>query len=98
MARVAIWEPNAGRCSTLPTGVAMVSLTALALVRLIALLEVMVAAKAYRPIRDRIGSATRRKILRRMDQRRKPMSVPRGEKGPADRAVTREKSQEDLRC
>jgi hypothetical protein len=51
----------------------MVSLTVLDLARLMASAAVMVAAKAYTPMRDRIGMATSRTILSRIDWRRKPI-------------------------
>jgi hypothetical protein len=58
-----------------PDGREMVLKTALDWDKLSASLAVMVAANAYMPIRDRIGMTTRRKILRRIDRRRKPMAV-----------------------
>jgi hypothetical protein len=53
----------------------MVSFSVLDLDKLMASLAVVVAAKAYTPIRERIGMATRRRILRRMDRLRKRIAV-----------------------
>ena len=59
----------------MPVGVPMVSFSVLDLDKLMASLAVVVAAKAYTPIRERIGMATRRRILRRMDRLRKRIAV-----------------------
>src|SRR4030088_2213843 len=82
--------------SRFPVGVPMVSFSVLDLARLIASLAVMVAAKAYSPIRDRTGMTTRRKILMRMDQRRKPMMCLGVRCDRRTAAVTRGISQEEL--
>ena len=62
--------------STWPVGKPMVSFTVLDRARLMASLAVMLTTNAYSPIRDRIGIRTSRKILRRMDRRCKPMTLP----------------------
>jgi hypothetical protein len=51
--------------------VPMVSFSVLDLDRLMASVAAVVAANAYTPIRERIGMATRRRILRRIDRLRK---------------------------
>jgi hypothetical protein len=61
--------------SRFPVGVPIVFFSVVDLDRLMASLAVIVAANAYSPISDTIGIATRRKILRRIDRRRKPMNV-----------------------
>src|ERR1039457_5007927 len=87
-------EPSASARSVssplrnIPAGTPVAFLRVLARARLIAFPAVMLVAKIYSPMRDSTGTRMRRKILWRMDRRRKPMAAL-ASKCEFERIVTR---------